>query len=122
MESKLIGVKEFYDILQAEMLDNLHEAPMHLDGDAPFEDDLINDRTSDIAKSGMIDDYTLVTENLIHNLDLYVHKNGNYYCLGQYFFHEKSNKERFTSTNYWCRYKILTKYVHSIGLGKLCYQ
>lgn len=73
----------------------LNEAPNHLDGNAPFEDDIENNRVGDISKGGIERDYKLLKDNFFKNFSLYKNTTGNYYCIGDWYIDDISKKERF---------------------------
>lgn len=60
-------------------------APQRMKGNAPFQDDLKNNRIDSISERGINNDYTLVEENFINGLDLYKHKSSLYYVLGHFY-------------------------------------
>ena len=83
----MISFKEYYT--------RLYEAPAHFSGDAPFQDDEINKRISDVSKIGIDKDYILIKKDFIKKLDLYEHTNGTYFIVGKWYTDEIQEKERF---------------------------
>lgn len=76
----------------------LNESPLHIAGDAPFEDDELNDRIGDVSKQGIEKNYKLINKNFTKGLSLYKHNNGTYYVVGLWYNDNEEtrpNKERF---------------------------
>lgn len=77
----------------------INEAPMHLKGDAPFEDNVIKTRIGDVSETIIEKDYILEKDKFFKNFDLYMHKSKGYYCLGSWYIEEQSGKKRFGIIN-----------------------